>query len=107
MAKQSMFEGKNGVQQSSHIRTISRATENGGSPSTKTNHGSTNPYNSFQGDAAGVLGPDVVAQNAPANDSPVPAGHQMPELGSTKSGVAAPAGGKTSFPSDGVLGRGV
>jgi hypothetical protein len=101
----SMFEGKNGVQQSAHIRSIKGAT--GQSATIKTNVGVTNPFNEFQGDAKGVLGPNVVAQNAPAHDSPVPSGAQMPDTGSTKSGVAAPAGGKTSFPGDGVLGRGV
>lgn len=84
-----------------HVRSSSMHT-----PYKTTNHGVGNPYNEFQADSAGVLGPGIKGQNAGRNtDSPVQTGAPMPDTNQvTKQAEAnsVPSG----LPGEGVLGRG-
>lgn len=133
-SSKSMFEGKNAVQQSAHIRS-SKPTNGAGfnrqvltntqtqfSPGTPVRNGAhvdatvakhylaDNPYNPMDRDEAKVLGPNVAGQNAGRYpDSPVPSSAQTPNIAITsKAGqVAASASISPNVPpGDGVLGRG-
>ena len=106
MAKQSLFgSGKNAVQQTGHIRSSSNY--NGGQ-ATKTHVGTSgNPYNEFVRDDKGVLGPNVVAQNAGRSpDNPVPDNAQLPNLAiRSKASEASSLASEAQFPADGVMHR--
>lgn len=135
MAKQSLFgSGKNAVQQTSHIRStkvpggnqgfssnrLGNDTEPGparGAPlstqvkkevsTKKVLRDGMNPFNDYEGDAKGVLGPNVVAQNAGRTpDDPVPDNAPMPNLAiRSKAALNAGLSSEAQFPADGVMHR--
>ena len=132
---QGMFEGKNGIQTSAPVRTMRYPNGNQGFSANKLGGDTVpgpgkgaplssskpqevttrkvlpdggNPYNDYQQDSAGVLGAEVVRQNAGRyGDSPVPHSAQMPNANiKSKAGQVANSPAPESLPSDGVLGRG-
>jgi len=135
MAKQSLYgSGKNAIQQTAHIRSTKVPGGNQGFSSNKLGGDTTpgpsggaplstqvrqevsskkvlatgmNPFNQFEGDAAGVLGGNVVRQNAGRTpDDPVPDNAELPNLSiRTKAAEAASLASEAQFPADGVMHR--
>lgn len=139
MAKNSLFGGKNGVQQSAHIRQTKYPDGNQGfntmnvgsvggdtvpgpmkgaplstkvrqtTSSKKVERDGMNPFNRYEGNKPGVLGADIVKQDAGRTlDSPVPELAQRPDIGikSKAAEVAHASAGAEGFHPEGVLGRG-
>ena len=131
-----MFEGKNAVQQSAHIRSVKHPGGNQGFSSNNLGSGTTlrsgndtgaplhnhakpqtdkkhapvvrgNPFNPFVGNTAGVLGPNVKGQDAGLyQDSPVPGAAQKPNTSIISKAGEVAAETGQSLHPDGVLGRG-